>query len=146
MRRSELRRASEYSRITGANWKLLKAEGKWRLLDFERAVLRRASLVGAYLDLVDFLGAHLEGADLREAHLEMAWFDGTHLEGAELQGAHLEGAWLLGAYLQGADLSGAEGLTQAQIDQAFGDAATQLPQGLTRPTHWTASDGAAPAQ
>ena len=29
------------------------------------------------------------------------------------------------------------GLTQEQIDAANGDAATQLPAGLTRPKHWT---------
>jgi hypothetical protein len=35
-----------------------------------------------------------------------------------------------------AHLDGAEGLTQPQIDAAYGDAATELPEDLTRPEHW----------
>ena len=33
------------------------------------------------------------------------------------------------------------GLTQAQIGAADGDAQTKLPDGLTRPTHWTTPKG-----
>jgi uncharacterized protein YjbI with pentapeptide repeats len=60
----------------------------------------------------------------------------AHLEGAFLSEAHLEGAFLKDAHLEGANLMGANGLTQAQIDAAFGNAATKLPEGLTRPAHW----------
>ena len=86
------------------------------------AHLERAFLVGAHLEHAHAGGAHLEGADLPSAHLEGASLFQAHLEGADLHAAHLEGA----------DLSTADGLTQAQVDQAFGDAATKLPPGLTR--------------
>jgi uncharacterized protein YjbI with pentapeptide repeats len=114
------------------------------------------------------MGAHLEGANLWGAHLERALLGGAHLQraiciganleganliwarldGADLAFAHLEYANLIEAHLDGAQLWAAEGLTQAQIDQARGDAATTLPPGLTRPAHWTNPDrgeGSAPA-
>jgi uncharacterized protein YjbI with pentapeptide repeats len=124
--------------------------------NFIEAHLEGARLNGAYLERARLNGAHLEGADLSKAHLERTRLNGAHLEGARLNGAHLERAHLNGAYLEGtnlraahfhgADLSGAEGLTQAQIYQAFGDANTELPKGLTRPMHWPQPDrGAEPA-
>jgi uncharacterized protein YjbI with pentapeptide repeats len=107
----------------------------------ERAFLAKADLQGAILGgahLEDaFLGEmHLEGAYLSEAHLEDAFLGKAHLEDAFLGKAHLERATLRGAHLQGAHLAEALGLSQYQIDVAHGDASTQLPPGLTRPTHW----------
>jgi Pentapeptide repeats (8 copies) len=88
----------------------------------------------------------LRGADLLKAHLDGASLRWAHLERAVLRGAHLERAVLTEAHLEGADLGDAEGLSQAQIDQAFGDAETVLPPGLIRPTHWTQPKrGAEPA-
>ncbi len=84
-------------------------------------------------------------ADLRDAHLERANLGGAHLERAELGRAHLEGAYFLDAHLEGANLLGAEGLSDAWLAQAHGDAATQLPAGVARPAHWPAADtGPAP--
>ena len=77
---------------------------------------------------------------LIRAHLEGTYLLGAHLE-APTSGAHLDSASSPRAHLEGADLSRAIGLTQAQIDQAFGDAATKLPEGLCRPAHWTNPDG-----
>ena len=124
--------------------------------DLAGAHLERAGLAGAHFDRAVLTDAHLEGAFLRGAHLEGAVLDGAHLEGAVLIEAHLEGAVLIKAHLEGAVLikakfegailSGAhleraglthtEGLTQEQLDSAFGDTATVLPEGLTRPAHW----------
>jgi uncharacterized protein YjbI with pentapeptide repeats len=42
-------------------------------------------------------------------------------------------------YLNGADLSGAEGLSQEQLDAAFGDVRTELPDDLQRPASWALS-------
>jgi uncharacterized protein YjbI with pentapeptide repeats len=130
--------------LEGANLETAHLEGAW--------LISEAHLEGAKLER-----AHLEGANLHEAHLEGAALYGAHLEGATLYGAHLEdanlwfarlkGANLDEAHLEGADLKGATGLTQEQIDSAFGDAATQLPEGLCRPKRWTAPvDGPAPEQ
>jgi hypothetical protein len=86
----------------------------------------RTNLIGAHLE-----GVHLEGANLLGAHLEGANLLGAHLEGANLmRGAHLVGASLWGAHLEKADLHGADGLTWKQIDQAFTDGETRLPDDL----------------
>ena len=87
------------------------------------AVLFKANLSGVSLILADLSGAVLEGVDL----------SGARLYEADLSGAHLEGADLSGAILDGVDLRKANGLTQAQLDTAHGDANTQLPDGLRRP-------------
>ncbi len=54
----------------------------------------------------------------------------------DLQGANLQGAYLQEAYLQRADLRGARNLIQDQIEQAFGDENTTLPEGIDRPKSW----------
>ena len=132
----------------------------WQL-DFRGAVLRQFDLIGAHLERADLAKAHLEQAILARAHLERTFFVEAHLEraffawahlerailtGAHLEravlyeahlegtdlGAHLEGASLNGAHLEGADLWGATGLSEAQLRDANGDAATKLPEGLAR--------------
>ncbi|MEP6696955.1 MAG: pentapeptide repeat-containing protein [Pseudonocardiales bacterium] len=50
--------------------------------------------------------------------------------------ADLTGADLRGADLSGADLTGCIFLTQSQLASVAGDAATQLPQALSRPASW----------
>jgi hypothetical protein len=113
-----------------------------RAIDLSWAVLRWADLKEAKLKGALLFAAHLEHADLYKAHLERASLLATRLEDADLRGAHLNGAHFLGAHLEGADLSFAEGLTQEQIDSAYGDAETKLPEGrglvrLVPPAHWT---------
>ena len=73
---------------------------------------------------------------LRRAHLERATLDNARLEAASLGAARLEGANLLGARLERAFLRKAIGLTQEQIEEAYGDRETKLPDGLDRPAHW----------
>jgi hypothetical protein len=63
----------------------------------------------------------LSGADLSEALLERANFAGARLGGANLAAANL---------------AGARNLSQAQIDEALGDALTLLPEHLCRPAGW----------
>ena len=65
---------------------------------------------------------------------------GAYLRGANLKGADLLNADLEEADLGGADLSTSRGLTQSQIDSAFGDKNTTLPPGITRPAHWLDDD------
>jgi uncharacterized protein YjbI with pentapeptide repeats len=107
----------------------------------KHAHLEGANLWGAHLERALLGGAHLQRAICIGAYLEGANLIWAHLDGADLAFAHLEYANLSGAHLDGAQLWAAEGLTQAQIDQARGDAATTLPPGLTRPAHWTNPDG-----
>lgn len=91
--------------------------------------------------VADHRGADLSGAALRRASLRGASLRGARLLAADLRGADLRLADLTGADLRGADLSGADltgalFVTQAQLDAARGDAATRLPAGRDRPTHW----------
>jgi uncharacterized protein YjbI with pentapeptide repeats len=85
----------------------------------------------------DLIGAKLKGADLRGADLRGAYLIGADLRGADLRRADLIGADLRDTDLRGADLTGAIFLTQTQVNAARGDSATKLPEGFTRPAHWS---------
>ena len=63
------------------------------------------------------------GADLREANLREA----------DLREANLIAAILFGADLRETDLREAAGLTEEQLDSAFTDATTTLPDGSQGP-------------
>jgi len=106
------------------------------LVDLHGADLRGASLHGADLESADLRGAnlrmaHLRRACLRWADLQSADLRRANLEGADLREANLGDADLRGTNLRGADLSEAIGLTQPQLDSAYGDKATVLPDDLT---------------
>ncbi len=89
---------------------------------------------------LDLHGTALSRAYLPYAHLAGAQLYESNLDGALLQGANLRGAWcwksswagavLDGAHLEGADLTGASGLTLEQIQSAYRDSATKLPDHL----------------
>jgi hypothetical protein len=97
-----------------------------------KATARRARLrPGA-----DLLGADLRTTDVRGAELRGALLIAADLRGCDLTATELIGADLRDARLDGADLRGALYLTQLQVNAAQGDAATRLPAGLTRPSHW----------
>jgi hypothetical protein len=95
-------------------------EGEDQLLDLSNTDLRGADLYRAHLERANLYHTHLEGANPYRAHLE----------GVDLSGAHLERATPVGAHLEGADLSGAHGLTQEQVDSAYTDENTLLPDYL----------------
>jgi hypothetical protein len=105
-------------------------------VNFSFTRLRRASLRFATLT-----GANLEMADLSEADLSDARLDGANLSGADLSEARLDRADFAGAKFGGVNLAAASllearNLTQAQIDEALGDALTLLPPHLVRPEGW----------
>lgn len=109
--------------------------------ELERATVprrRKRSRRGA-----DLIGAKLRGADLRGAELRGAYLIAADLRGADLRRAELIGADFRDADLSDADLTGALFLTQAQLNAARGNAATKLPDVLTRPPHWSAGGPAA---
>jgi len=87
----------------------------------------------------DLVGADLRGLDLRAADLRGAYLIGADLRGTDLTGTDLIGADLRAADLRGADLTGAVFVTQMQLNAVIGDAATGLPPGLDRPSHWRRS-------
>jgi len=103
------------------------------------ADLSHADLRGAFLDSANLEAASLLSSKLEDADLTGATLIGADLTGADLNGANLTDANLLdvnatGAILHGANLSSARNLTQAQLDSAFGDEKTQVPEGLQRPS------------
>jgi len=107
-------------------------------------VLRRASALvrarrGTGVDLArrDLVGADLRGARLAGADLRSALLIGADLRAADLRTADLLGADLRGADLRAADLTNALFLTPSQVRSAVGDAASRVPDGLSRPAHWT---------
>jgi len=103
-------------------------------------VLRKANLTGAVFAKANLTGANLAVARLRRANLVGARLDRAVLRGADLSGAKFKGASLLrtdlsSANLAKADLSGANlsatiGLIQEQVDRAYLDSKTALPNGL----------------
>ncbi|WP_349308003.1 pentapeptide repeat-containing protein [Pseudofrankia sp. BMG5.36] len=110
--------------------------------------LTDANLADAWLSGADLNGAVLSGtnltnARLRGADLTGAWLDGANLTNARLSGANLTNTLLNGAILTGTRLSRtnlvrAVGLSQEQVNAAWGDSETQLPEWLTRPESWPA--------
>jgi hypothetical protein len=141
-RSAEARKQDEAAKrrlnLIGTNLRRTNLEGA----TLERAMLWEANLQGANLKKACLQGAELWGARLDallvEADLRGARLNEAHLVGAYLQDAYLQDAWLHRAHLEGANLDGAVGLTQEQLDQAFGDDRTFLPwgTGLTQPAHW----------
>jgi uncharacterized protein YjbI with pentapeptide repeats len=105
------------------------------LVDLHGADLRGADLRDADLESTDLRGANLRMADLRGASLQWADLDAADLRRANLKGtnfreANLRSADLRGANLRGANLADVFGVTQPQLDAAYGDPATALPPDL----------------
>jgi uncharacterized protein YjbI with pentapeptide repeats len=101
------------------------AGARLRQADFSASVMKHVNLSGTDLRDVNAYGAVFTGSNLSGANLGDASFVGSYLQGANLSGARLDGA-----NFSGAEMARAKGLTQAQLDQACGDAATTLPRGL----------------
>lgn len=110
--------------IKGRNY----AGARLRQADLSVSVMNRANFRGADLRNVNAYGAVFGGANFAGADLTQASFVGTYLEGANFAGAQL-----VGTNFSGAEMARARGLSQAQLNRACGDGATQLPPGLRTP-------------
>ena len=99
--------------------------------DLEGAELRHANLTGAQMAYANLLGADLVHSRLNDADLTGADLTDAVLDNADLTGARLDRAILIGA-----SLADARGLTQAQIDAAYGDASTVIPASVMPPASW----------
>jgi DnaJ domain/Pentapeptide repeats (8 copies) len=105
-------------------------------IDLSQADLCRAGLEHATLIAADLTGAYLVQANLAHARLKGASLSGANLSDARLDHADLSDVELTAATLTGANLKDARNLTQAQIDNAYGDATTLLPPDLAMPARW----------
>lgn len=160
LEKAKLRRANlKEARFVGANLggaylhyahleQAVLVQARLEGADLSGAYLKGAELMQAHLEDAQLRGANLEGADLsraglRGARLQEAHLSGANLEDAELRGANLQEAALSGVYLARADLRRADLhraiLKQAQIDVAYGDETTRLPEGLVHPESWSKS-------
>lgn len=104
--------------------------------NLSKADLSRANLLGANMTEANLAGANLSEADpcyscLLEANLSKA-----DLTRANLTGANLTEANLSGANLTGTDLTRVIGLSESEINKAWGDKCTLLPADLQRPEFW----------
>jgi uncharacterized protein YjbI with pentapeptide repeats len=93
-----------------------------------QCVFDRCRLAGAKLADADLGGASLVGADLNGADLRRADFSESDLSDADFTAARIGSANFTNANIGGTILAGAIGLTQEQLDQAFGDSGTAVPE------------------
>ena len=98
--------------------------------DLNHHKLMKARLQGARLAGADLSFAYLMRADLSGADLSEVDFTSAVLSEANLHGADLRDADLTEAYLCGVDLSQALNLTCDQLDLAYLDRETRLPEYL----------------
>ncbi|MBV9990016.1 MAG: pentapeptide repeat-containing protein [Alphaproteobacteria bacterium] len=90
---------------------------------FDRCRLAGAKLVGCDLSGASLTGSDLHGADLRRADLSEA-----DVTDADFSGARVGSANFTNTNIGGAILSEAGGLSQEQLDVAFGDGGTAVPE------------------
>ncbi|MGV9005491.1 MAG: pentapeptide repeat-containing protein [Brevundimonas sp.] len=104
------------------------AGARLRQADFSLAVMNRTRFSNTDMRDVEAYGAVFSSSNFSGANLTNASFVGTYLEGS-----NFSGATLTGTNFSGAQLARSTGLTQGQLNQACGDAATTLPSGLRIP-------------
>lgn len=109
-----------------------------RGLNLSGSRLRQADLSLTVMNRTRFSNADLRDVEAYGGVFSSSNFAGANLTNASFVGAYLEGAAFSGATLTGVNFSGASlrratGLSQARLNQACGDEATQLPGGLSIP-------------
>jgi uncharacterized protein YjbI with pentapeptide repeats len=117
--------------LSGANFSAAFGRADFRQADLRGTDLSRATLSGVDLRFANLDRANLSGAVLWATLLSMARLTITNFSMADCLGADFRGA-----NLEGADLREAQNLSERQLSEAIGDALTQLPIGLTRPSGW----------
>ena len=116
------------------NFSGLQARG----LNLSGARLRQADLSLSVMNRTRFSNADLRDVEAYGGVFSSSSFAGANLTNASFVGAYLDGANFSGATLTGTNFAGASleratGLSQARLNQACGDEATQLPPGLSIP-------------
>jgi len=106
--------------------------------DLRRVRFSETTGEGAHFNGTNFVGARCDGANFRGADLRDADFSEGSVRGADLQGASLAGASLTNTDVREANFTDTIGLTQAQVNEAKGNARTVLPEGLRIPDNWLA--------
>ncbi|MEB3182411.1 MAG: pentapeptide repeat-containing protein [Nostocaceae cyanobacterium] len=102
----------------------------------EAANLEKAKLAVANLQQTQMKSANLPNASLFLANLSLANLDSANLQAVEFTGANLQATNLNGANLQGAKIFVVKNLEAEQIEKAYGDNTTKLPENIKPPAHW----------
>lgn len=116
--------------------------GNFQLVDFSNSDLNQSTFWACDLTRARFVSADLQsasfcaGTKLKETNFGHANLVCAYLGEAELEKNNFHYARLDKAYIAGLDLRSAYNLTQVQIDSAYGDRRTLLPEGLDYPDHW----------
>lgn len=128
----------------------LQEEADLRKANLQEVCFLGAKLQGAFLSASNMQGVNLRGAKLKGASLTIANLEGASLDGADLSRANLQGANFMGANLlevdlaesnlqgtnfRGADLTNAKNIELQQIESAYVDSTTTLPDYLERLRH-----------
>lgn len=98
--------------------------------DLSGRILAGAKMSNSVFNRSNFTRAVLTRADGTETEFVEANFTDADLTYVNFTGADVTNAIFTRANIAGANLTQAHGLTQAQLNQACGDAQTQLPNGL----------------
>jgi hypothetical protein len=113
--------------------------------DLRNATFHDGNFTGLWLLHADLREASFAGSDFREAYFGYSDLRGAFFDNVEnLTKASFIGANLKETRFHGVDLTKVEDLTPDQIKQAVGNEHTLLPNGLTKPKHWTANDTNSP--
>lgn len=99
--------------------------------DLTNQCVKGGNLTGADFDGTKLVLACMSRANFSGASFRAADLSGANLADSNLSGADLSGAKMTITSLKGTDLRAAKGLTQAQLDDACGDAKTRVPAGLS---------------
>ncbi len=132
----------EDSRLNSANLSDCSAVGaNFARSDMQSARLRRAVLSESDFSHSDLNGADFSNSKILDCQFEAANLTSTNFSGADLSGSNFARADLrqvvfVRADIRGADLRSAANLTLIQLEAAFGDSDTLLPEGLGRPPTW----------
>jgi uncharacterized protein YjbI with pentapeptide repeats len=143
----------QYLGLEGAD--LRKADltcADFKFANLDRVDLRGATIVSARFDFADLRKADLRGALIvhvpeypiaTDPDLDLSEKESptVHFVYADLREAILNGLDLERANLRHADLSTAVGLTNQQLQNAFGNKDTKLPEGIVRPPLWETDKG-----
>jgi uncharacterized protein YjbI with pentapeptide repeats len=139
------------AQMQGADLKGAKMQGA----EFKMAAMLGADFRKAQMQGVQFILANMQGADFREAQMQEANFSTAGMKGADFRKAQMQGADLYRAEFDTTTALTAADLTMAAVKAVdftkipqtaehlaglFGDATTQLPDGIDAPDHWPKFD------
>jgi uncharacterized protein YjbI with pentapeptide repeats len=119
--------------------KIEDSKDNLRGMDLSYAKLMKANLQNADLSEADLSFSYLMRADLTEANLSGADLTSSIISEGILKNANLEDAELEDAFMHGTDLSGAINLTPDQIESAYIDKETKVPEYIE--INWTSDTG-----